>query len=135
MEDIYLSDFNQKLNRVVVVEGDQHSIWAYLLKEDQKGIDFEGFLCSRGTMIQNSDEIQQYMEAGMAPPLFQALANEFSVQEAIENKDITIIWKNQAANIFINEVLFLILDTENRVAYSKAVAEDSPYGLVLPDAD
>lgn len=131
MAELYLSNYSQELDRVVVVEGDEHSVWAYVLTPDQKGIDFDGFLCSRGTLAKNSEEIKSYMEAGCAPPLFAELSTESAIQEDLQTEDIQILWEEQAANIFIRQELFLVMDIATKTAYSKAVKEDSPYGMVL----
>jgi hypothetical protein len=41
MNEIYLSTINEKQSREVVVEGDDHSIWAYVLKHAKESIGFE----------------------------------------------------------------------------------------------
>lgn len=131
MSKLYLSDYNQALDRVLVIDGDEHSVWAYILGEDQQSIAFNGFLCSRGNLVESPDEIQQYLEKGMNPPLLKLLANEHAVQKEVSAENISILWDDESANVFINQELFLVMNIAAQTAYSKVVLEDSPYGLVL----
>ena len=133
--EIFISDFNEEVNKTLVVEGDEHTIWAYVLNslDGQNNIEFQGFLCSRGTLVEEESEIGDYIDQGFAPPLLRSFSNEYSVQEEITANNISIFWDKEKVGVLVDEVTYLILDYTNKVAYSKGVLEESPYGRPLMD--
>jgi len=135
MNEIYLSKINEEQNREVIVEGDDHSVWAYVLKhsEESIGIEFDGFICSRGTLVESSKEIKDYMNNAISAPLMKRYSNEFSIQREIENKDIEIDWNGNEISIKLNGIDFLIMDLKNRKSYSKSISENGPYGIPITE--
>ena len=135
MNEIYLSEINEKQNREVVVEGDDHSIWAYVLKhsEESIGIEFDGFICSRGTLVETSKEIKEYINKAISAPLMKRYSNEYSVQSGIKNENIKIDWNGNEISIKLNGIDFLIMDIENRKSYSKSTSEKGPYGIPITE--
>ncbi len=53
-EEIFISEFSYDHNKTIIIEGDENSIWVYLLDSSNKEntIECDGFLCSRGTIIE-----------------------------------------------------------------------------------
>ena len=135
MNEIYLSKINEEQNREVIVEGDDHSVWAYVLKhsEESIGIEFDGFICSRGTLVESSKEIKDYINNAISAPLMKRYSNEFSIQREIENKDIEIDWHGNEISIKLNGIDFLIMDLKNRKSYSKSTSENGPYGIPITE--
>jgi hypothetical protein len=119
----------------VVVEGDEHSVWAYVLKHSQESIGFEldGFICSLGPLIECSDDVKTSIDQCLSPPLLKEYANEFSLQPEIKNEHITIDWHGNEISIKVNGIVFLIMDIENRKSYSKGVSKNGPYGIPLTE--
>tara|TARA_R100001369_G_scaffold31716_3_gene56246 strand:+ start:603 stop:1016 length:414 start_codon:yes stop_codon:yes gene_type:complete len=135
MNEIYLTKINEEQNREVIVEGDDHSVWAYVLKhsEESTRIEFDGFICSRGTLVETSKEIKDYINNAISAPLLRQYSNEFSIQREIENKNIEIDWNGNEISIKLNGIDFLIMDLEKRESYSKSTSEKGPYGIPITE--
>jgi hypothetical protein len=133
MKEIYISKINEEQNREIVVEGDDHSIWAYVLKhsEESIAIEFDGFLCSRGTIVETSKEIKEYINKVISAPLMKKYSNEFSIQRGIENENIEIDWKGNEISIKLNGIIFLIMNIKNRKSYSKSISKKGAYGIPI----
>jgi hypothetical protein len=133
MNKIYLSKTNNEQNREVIVEGDDHSVWAYVLKHSDEsiGLEFDGFVCSRGTLVENSKEIKGFIDKAISPPLLKKYSNEFSIQKSIENENIVIEWNGNEIKVKLNGIDFLIMDIKNQKSYSKATSENGPYGIPI----
>ncbi|WP_375238886.1 hypothetical protein [Aurantibacter sp.] len=130
--EIYLTVFNESEKRNLIIDSDQHSIWAYLL-DSQNQIEFDGFLCSRGTLVESNEKVKEFIEMDFQPPLIKRVANEFSIQIGITNENIKIDWKNNLIRILINDTEFLKMDTLNKKSYSKAISEKSVYGIPITE--
>ncbi len=130
--EIYITEYNKLENRNLVIDSDQHSIWAYVLDSENR-IEFDGFICSRGTLVDTSSNVKEFIENDFQPPLTKNIANEFSIQSEIKNEDIKIFWNDNLIRILINETEFLKMDTLNKKSYSKAVSESGPYGIPLTE--
>ncbi len=130
--EIYITEYNKLENRNLVIDSDQHSIWAYVLDSDNK-VELEGFICSRGTLVDTSSKVREFVENDFQPPLTKNIGNEFSIQSDITKEDIKIFWNDNLIQILINETEFLKMDTLNKKSYSKAVSEPGPYGIPLTD--
>ncbi len=104
MNEIYISKINEEQNREVIIEGDDHSVWAYVLKHSDEtiGLEFDGFVCSRGTVVESSDEVKMFIDKGISPPLMEKYANEFSIQNSIENEDIEINWIRNEIKVMVS---------------------------------
>jgi HSP20 family molecular chaperone IbpA len=128
--DIFLTLYNDEENYSLVIDGDEHSIWVYVLNSEGD-IYFEGFLCSRGTVAKTSEEIEEYISQNFQPPLLKEFENKFSIQQNIDKENIEIKWKNGQIHISINQVEFLKMDILNKTAYSKSISSEGPYGIPL----
>lgn len=134
-EEIFISDVNMQIARTIVVEGDQHTIWAYcmeMVNEEQEFL-FDGFICSRGTLVFDSKAVKNFIDKGLSPPLMERYKNEYSICESVSNDDFEIQWEieKQLVKIFLNEVLYLIMDLKNACSYSKSILKEGPYGIPI----
>ncbi len=132
MEPIFLSQFNSELDRHLVIEGDEFAVWAYILNSAEDNIEIDGFLCSRGLILDALKEVETYIEKGMAPPLSKEYANEFSIHAELETEDITVAWEADSVFILIKGEEYLELDLTEKKSYSKAIAMAGPYGEPYP---
>ena len=76
---------NKNVNRNLVIDSDKHSVWAYVLNH-QNQIEFDGFLCSLGTLVESNEEVKEFIEKDLQPPLMKNVANEFSIQNELQLK-------------------------------------------------
>ena len=133
MSDIYKSEILEDPNLVVIVEGNEYSVFAYIMKNSNTEpiILQDGFLCSRGTILQSASEIQEYIKNGVSPPLISEFSNDYSVVEKISNESINIAFENNMVKIYINEDLYLKMDINTGISFSKALSKEGPYGRPL----
>lgn len=111
MSEIFEFRGNDKQGREVIVEGDDHSIWAYVFKHFNEGavLEFDGFVCSLGTIVESSEEVKDFIDRNMSAPLMKKYANEFSIQKGIVNKNIEIEWNEDEVVVKVRNAVFLIL--------------------------
>lgn len=129
MEDIFISKRIPIGDHQIVIEGDQHTIWAYIFLN--KKILFDGFLCSRGTLIDNLDEVKMFIDKSCAPPLAKSFSNKFSIQKEVTKDDFSIECKESIVHISINGIEFLRMDIINKKSYSLGVLKEGPYGYPI----
>lgn len=129
-DDIFVSEINRELNRAIVIDGDQHTVWAYCMEmiNDEQELLFDGFLCSRGTIVTESEEVQNYIKNGLQPPLMEEYKNEFSIHSAIINDDFKTKWDRNTIKVYINETLYLVMNMKDQISYSKSIIKEGPYG-------
>lgn len=132
-EEIFVSEINAQLKKAIVIDGDQHTVWAYCMEmiNDEQELLFDGFLCSRGTTVNESEDVKQYISNDLQPPLMAAYKNEYSIHNSIVNSDFKIEWNGENVNVYINDTLFLIMDTKNKISYSKSINQKGPYGIPI----
>ena len=123
--EIYLEEYTEIENRYLVIESDHHAVWAYVLDENNQ-IEFDGFLFSRGTFVDSSENIKEFIGKGFQPPLMKSFANEFSVQRRMTNENLKIVWESSLVRNLIDNVEFSRMDTLNRISYSKATSKKGP---------
>ncbi|AHM58326.1 hypothetical protein D770_00250 [Flammeovirgaceae bacterium 311] len=134
--DLYLSFHLAEIGRTLVIDGDGFSVYAFLLKEDEETIDFDGFLCSTGTLVDNEAEVGRYIQEGNQPPLMKQYANEFSVVKDLKAEEVGVeVLDQETLAVSIRGKQYLLLDSAEKQAYSIAVSEDGPYGYVLMSGD
>lgn len=133
MTEIYLTKLIENGNREIVVEGDEHSIWTYVINHEDvsNGIELDGFVCSRGTLLHDSKEVEKYIESDFAPPLMKEYSNKYSIQRDIEDRDIEISWSGNLISIDLKGVEFLVMDLKKRQSFSKSVVKIGPYGIPI----
>lgn len=134
--DLYMSYHLAEIGRTLVIEGDGFSAWVYLLQEDDETIDFSGFLCSLGTLVESDADVERFLQEGNQPPLLKEFANEFSVVEDVVAEDIVVDMLNEEnLTVSLRGQQYLLLDIEEKQSYSIAVSQDGPYGFKLELGD
>ena len=134
--DIYLSYHLAEINRTLVIDGDGFSVYAFLLKDDEESIDFDGFICSTGTLVENETEVKRFIQEGNQPPLMKKYANELSVVEDIKAEDIDVeVLDDETLAVSIRGRQYMLMDLAEKQSYSIAVSEDGPYGYMLMNSD
>ncbi|WP_232124628.1 hypothetical protein [Tenacibaculum finnmarkense] len=117
------------------MQGDIHSVWAYVIDitDNKDEIEFDGFICSRGTLIQNKEEIGTYIndDQGYAPPLLIEYKNEFSIINDLIESDIKIDWKDNIVRVYMKGIEYLLMDLDTKKSYSKGISKSGPYGIPL----
>ncbi len=133
MKEIYLEILNKNQERSLIIEGDAYSVWAYLLlnREDGHEIEMEGFICSRGTVLESDDQVMDFIRNGLSTPLVKEYQSEFSVQKNISNEDFSVEWSDEVITIQLKEEVFLIMDLIRNIACSKSVSKKGIYGTPL----
>ena len=136
-EEIFVSAINERLERAIIIDGDEHSVYAYCMKMigDEQELMFHGFICSRGTVVNLSKDVGMFINQDLQPPLMEEYRNEYSVGESILNEDFRIEWeeKEKVIKVFLSDVLYLIMDMESQTSYSKSVSKEGPYGRPIDE--
>lgn len=133
-EHIFISEVNDNLQRAIVISGDDHSVWAYCMNaEDEQELLFHGFLCSRGTIVTDNNAVEDYIKDDFQPPLIGEYQNAYSIHESLQNSNFVIEWFEELSiiQIYINHVLYLAMDLEDHISYSKSIDKTGPYGVPL----
>ena len=128
MDPIFFSQYNSELDRHLVIEGDDHSVWAYIVMPESNQIEMSAFLCSRGTLLDNPEEAQDYIRKGSAPPLAKAFATEHAVQANLTEEDIAAEWQMDSIFVLLKGEEFLEIDLTEKKAFCKAISQPGPYG-------
>lgn len=131
-EKVFIQTSNPNNGQLLIIEEDEYSVYAYIIRKDKKGIDFDGFLCSVVDPKKDDLDLEAIMESGAPPPLIKKYANDFSYVKNLKEKDITITWNSTSVEIKIKGEKYLIMDFVNKVSYSKSLKMDGPYGKMLP---
>lgn len=134
---IFISDSNEDLSKAIIIDGDQHSVWAYILEIDgeNQNLIFDGFICSRGTIVKDGAEVKKYISQDFQPPLMKKYKNEYSVQESLSDEHFTIEWDTSKLEVKVklkNE-LYLIMNILKKESYSKATSMTGPYGIMIEE--
>ncbi|MCF1192029.1 hypothetical protein LRR18_10585 [Mangrovimonas sp. AS39] len=129
------SKYDYELNKCILVQGDIHSVWAYVIDitDNKDEIEFDGFICSRGTIIQTKDEIETYIndDQGFAPPLLGDYKNKHSVIKDLVEANIEIEWNNHIVRVLVKGIEYLIMDLKTKKSFSKSISKSGPYGMPL----
>lgn len=128
-EEIYKSDSFGEFN--IVVEGDEHSIWLYVFEQvnEEYQLLCDGFICSRGLIVENNDDVKSFIKKGFQPPLMKEYASENAVQNGLISNDITISITTQEIIIEVKDIPFLKIAFDDLKPVSKAIAKDGPFGF------
>lgn len=136
-EDIYVSDVTEQDQLSIVIKGDEHTVWAYLMKivGEEHHVIFHGFLCSRGTIVDNPEEVEEFLEQDLLPPLIEEYSNEFSIQMDLKNENFEIEWDEFEVRVYIKTVLYLVINYTKERSFSKAISKNGPYGYIFDAYD
>ncbi|MGY3795099.1 hypothetical protein [uncultured Aquimarina sp.] len=131
VEGIFITSTDPISGRTLMIEEDEYSVWVYLLNKDKQGIDFDGFLCSVVDPESITISPQEATKNGNAPPLTTNYANKYSYIKNLKSKDIKIYWKQNRVEIKLKKEIYLIMDLQDKISYSKALSQDCYYGNSL----
>jgi len=132
-EKIFIQSKSPINDRLLILEEDEHSVYAYIVSEDRESIEFDGFLCSVTNPFDNNIDLEKYKQSGYPPPLIKKYANEYSYVRNLKAEDISIKWGENLAEISIKGVKYLKMDLTIKTSYSKSLKTDCPYGKQLTE--
>lgn len=124
---------NSSQNLDISIKGDDNAVWVFVYQVEGDSLDIimDGFLCSRGEILENQLETIEYVQRGEAPPICREFASEECVVYGLAEDDIDVIWGDKKIDVQIFGETYLLLDLETRKSYSKAVKVEGVYGLPL----
>ncbi|WMJ75487.1 hypothetical protein RCC89_20330 [Cytophagaceae bacterium ABcell3] len=134
-EKIFITTYDEESKRSVVIDEDDHAIWAYLTLPDAMEVDFPGFICSVKQPVSEVEDPSIYFKQGVAPPITKSFSNEFTFLPEVKASQFSVEWDEQASHVkvLVNAQVFLVMDYVNRCSYSKGLSSESPYGLPLDE--
>jgi hypothetical protein len=133
---VYISKHLDSIKMDLIIEEDKHSIWTYLLDPiNGNKIILDGFICSTGTIVENTSDVKRYIDQDFSPPISQDYSNEFSIQRDLTEMDFRIETTNNGVSIFIKDSCFVILDLIGMNSYSKSVSKPGPFGSPIEIMD
>lgn len=131
-DPIYIAKYLDLIKKDLIIEEDLHSIWIYLLDpEKDNKIILDGFICSTGTILENTSDVKKYIDQDFSPPISKDYSNDFSIQKDLSETDFRIDATDNRVSIFIKDSCFMILDLTYMKSYSKSVSKAGPYGFSL----
>lgn len=130
-DQIFITSTDFESDRTLLIEEDENSVWAYLLKPDKEGIDFDGFVCAVKNPKTLPEEPIDVTKNGFAPALTSAFSNKYSFIKKLRKHDIKIVWKDTSVSVNIKDEVYLIMNLNTKTSYSKAVSKSGPYGEPL----
>jgi hypothetical protein len=133
-EFILLESYNSENGKILVVDNDEHSIWAFLMDAETQEIEFDGFVCSLSEPFKTEEEVEKLIEDGFSPAITQAFASEYAHQPKALEYELNAEWQDDGyVFVYLNEELVLVMDLEENISFSKSVKENGPYGMALTD--
>ena len=131
-EQIYIALHFDSINKDLIIEEDDHSIWAYILDSERDNkIVLAGFICSTGTIVKKSSDVKEFIKKDFAAPISEDFINSFTIQKDLQEADFKIDISDSKVTIFIKDTRFVILDFVHSNSYSKSVSKPGPYGLPI----
>jgi hypothetical protein len=131
-EFILLESYNSDLGKIVILDNDEHSVWAFMLDAETQEIEFDGFVCALSPPFKSEKEVEKLLEDGFSPAITAEYASALAHQPDALAKEFTADWQEDGyLFIYLGEELFLVMDLEEELSYSKSVGADGPYGMAL----
>ncbi|WP_299314097.1 hypothetical protein [uncultured Aquimarina sp.] len=131
IDGIFITSTDPISGRTLMIEEDEYSVWVYVLNLDKQGIDFDGFLCSVVDPESITISPKEATKNGNSPPLTTNFANKHSYIKNLKSKDIQVHWKQNRIEIKLKKEIYLIMDLDSKISYSKALSTDCYYGNKL----
>ncbi len=128
---IFLTSTHETSGRILMIEEEAYSVWAYLLHPDKESIDFDGFLCAVVDPLSFHTRPDDIIKERRNIPLPATFANRYSYIKNLKKKDIKVHWEKECATISIKKKKYLVMDINAKTSYSKALAKDCAYGKHL----
>lgn len=130
-EKIHVKFENPNGNEYVIIEEDDYSIWSYVMDTETDTIIFSGFICAIQPPVADTTDLIHFMEEGIAPPLLESYANEYSIVLDAHAEDFQVLWSEDAADIFMGPVFYARLNVKHKLHFVVSIAEDGIYGYSL----
>ncbi|WP_103070339.1 hypothetical protein [Aquimarina sediminis] len=130
---IFLTSTHTNSGRTLMIEEESHSVWAYLLRPDKEGIDFDGFICAVVDPLSSEIDPKEITKGKKDAPLPAMFANRYSYIKNLKKKDIKIHWENERVTVFIKKKVYLIMDLNTKVSYSRGLSKNCVYGKKLEE--
>lgn len=133
-EFVLYESYNGDAGKILVIDNDEHSIWAFLMDSETQEILFDGFVCALSQPFENEAAVESLIEEGGAPAITKEFASDLAVQADALDKEFAAEWEDDGyVFVYLGEELVLVMDLEEEVSFSKAVKKDGPYGYALTD--
>ena len=133
-EFVLLEDYSTEYGKIVVVDNDDHSIYAFVLDGQTQEIEFDAYICSLSEPFENEEDVEDLIDLGFSPAITQEFASEQAVIPNALEKKFEAKWiEDDWLEIHIGGELVTLIDLDEEVSYSKSIAEDGPYGFVFRD--
>ena len=134
-EFILFESYNSELEKIVILDNDEHSVWAFVMDNETQEIEFDGFVCSISEPFSSEKEVEKLLDEGFAPAITTEYAGSECVMSDILEKEFSAVWHDSGyLEISINDNTHVIMDLEEQITYSRAIGKDGPYGLSLNDS-
>ncbi len=128
---IFLTSTDVFSDRMLIVEEDKYSVWAYFLEPNQEDNGFDGFLCATENSELSRIREKGIMVNGSSPSLMTPFLSEHSHIKNLKKRDIKIHWEKERVLIFIKNTVYLIMDINRKKSYSKSLNINCKYGNKL----
>lgn len=133
-EYILLESYNAELNKIVILDNDDYSIWAFVMDSETQEIEFDGYVASLDKPFESEEEVEKLLEDGFAPAITTEYASKDCQIENVLKKEFSAVWHDSGfVEIQIDGVTQVLMDLEEEISYSKAIEKDGPYGMKLDD--
>lgn len=133
-EFVLYESYNSELGKLVVIDNDEHSVWAFLMDAETQEIELDGFICALSQPFVSQSEVEKLLEDGFAPAITKEFASEFAYQPNALEKEFVAEWQEDGyLFIYLDGELVLVMDLDDEVSFSKSISENGPYGLALTD--
>ncbi|GAA4274478.1 hypothetical protein U6A24_16010 [Aquimarina gracilis] len=126
---IFLKFTDPNTKRTLIIEEDKFNVWVYSLSADKSEIDFEGFLCTVVSPVKSNKVNGNISKKEEPLPLMYT--NKYSWIKNLKKEHIQVDWKNNIIEVLIRGQVYLIMDTNRKTSYSKALSTDCSYGKKL----
>lgn len=120
---------NDEDDRILLVESDDQCCWMYLTDENGD-VPQVGVLLYNIVPSPSFEESIERHEQGFQPPLPSEYATSEAVQPPHTMDDFQVAWSetHEAVVVFIKGEEWALIEIEESIAYTRAIASPSPYG-------
>lgn len=133
-EYVLLESYSPEYDKIIVLDNDEHSIWAFVMDGDSQEIEYDAFVISLTEPFQTENEVQELIDQGYAPPILAEYASDTCVDTHALKKDFSVRWMDDGwVEILINGKQQVLIDLDEEAVFTKAVKANGPYGLVFTD--
>lgn len=133
-EYVLLESYSPEYDKIIVLDNDEHSIWAFVMDGDSQEIEYDAFVIGLTDPFDSEDDVQALIDQGYAPPMLAEYASETCLDPHALKKDFSIQWMEDGwVEISINGKQQVLIDLDEEAVFTKAVKLNGPYGLVFTD--